>query len=75
MVGNDFRELFLNVVRVFGLTTDTLKRVGGIFQTTSLDEPTGRLGEKRDTTAEDESAASELICRAFVCFFFQMENV
>lgn len=54
LVGDNFGELDLNVLRVLGLATDAGEGMGGLGDVALLDEVTRRIGKEEQATAEDE---------------------
>jgi len=55
LVGDDLRELSLDVVRVAGLATESGQCVTGSLDVTTLDEVTRRVGKEEETTTENNT--------------------
>jgi hypothetical protein len=55
LVGNDLSQLDLDILRLAGLTTETRESSSGLLNVSSLDEVSGRIGQKHQTTTEDQT--------------------
>lgn len=55
VVGNDFRKLILNILRLDWLSSDAGKSTGGIVESTFFHEVTRRLRQQEETSAKNKS--------------------
>lgn len=55
LVGDDLGELDLDVLGILGLSTEPAEGIGGIVESSALDEVTGGVREEDQTTAEDKT--------------------
>lgn len=55
LVGNDLRKLNLDILRVFGLSTESAESIGSIVESSALDKVTGRVWQEQQAATEDNT--------------------